>query len=322
MFDEHVRHPLPRADLSDDEKAERLVDAFRTLLPDGHHARRAPLPQRAARGRAGAPRSRSATRPSSRRRATTPEPGTGRVVTAVTPTRRAPLPEGDEKRVDGRGDVRPHRAALRPHEPRDLARAGPRAGADARSPRSRLAPGLAACSTSRAAPATCATTSRPSGYRAGRRRLLGRDARAAAHRRPRSCAPTCACSRSPTRRFDGVTCGFALRNFVALAPRSSPSARACCAPAVASPPLDAAEPDEPVVRAGQHGLVPPASCRASARLLVRRRRRLPVPPDVDRVPPAAPDARSNARGDAGFADATASTPSTGGAVQLLTGTRA
>jgi DNA-binding transcriptional MerR regulator len=33
MFDTHVRHPLQSADLSDDEKAARLVDAFRTLLP-------------------------------------------------------------------------------------------------------------------------------------------------------------------------------------------------------------------------------------------------------------------------------------------------
>ena len=33
MFDEHVRAPLRDADLSDAERAERLVDAFRTLLP-------------------------------------------------------------------------------------------------------------------------------------------------------------------------------------------------------------------------------------------------------------------------------------------------
>lgn len=33
MFDDHVREPLRTADLSDDEKARRLVDAFRTLLP-------------------------------------------------------------------------------------------------------------------------------------------------------------------------------------------------------------------------------------------------------------------------------------------------
>ncbi len=33
MFDEHVRHPLLDADLDDDARAARLVDAFRTLLP-------------------------------------------------------------------------------------------------------------------------------------------------------------------------------------------------------------------------------------------------------------------------------------------------
>ena len=44
MFDEHVRHPLQHADLPDDEKAARLVDAFGTLLPTvtalvAHHFR-------------------------------------------------------------------------------------------------------------------------------------------------------------------------------------------------------------------------------------------------------------------------------------------
>ena len=45
------------SDLTDDEKAERLVDAFRTLLPTVTTLVAQPLPQRAARGRAGAPRS-------------------------------------------------------------------------------------------------------------------------------------------------------------------------------------------------------------------------------------------------------------------------
>jgi DNA-binding transcriptional MerR regulator len=45
MFDEHVRRPLRASDLSDEERAERLVDAFRTLLPTvstlvAHHFRR------------------------------------------------------------------------------------------------------------------------------------------------------------------------------------------------------------------------------------------------------------------------------------------
>jgi DNA-binding transcriptional MerR regulator len=44
MFDAHVRHPLQASELTDDEKAERLVAAFRTLLPTvttlvAHHFR-------------------------------------------------------------------------------------------------------------------------------------------------------------------------------------------------------------------------------------------------------------------------------------------
>jgi hypothetical protein len=44
MFDAHVRRPLQHADLSDADKAEQLVEAFRTLLPTvttlvAHHFR-------------------------------------------------------------------------------------------------------------------------------------------------------------------------------------------------------------------------------------------------------------------------------------------
>jgi len=45
MFDTYVREPLRAADLSDDDRAARLVDAFRVLLPSvtslvAHHFRR------------------------------------------------------------------------------------------------------------------------------------------------------------------------------------------------------------------------------------------------------------------------------------------
>jgi DNA-binding transcriptional MerR regulator len=45
LFDAHVREPLRSADITDDERAERLVAAFRTLLPTvtslvAHHFRR------------------------------------------------------------------------------------------------------------------------------------------------------------------------------------------------------------------------------------------------------------------------------------------
>jgi hypothetical protein len=44
MFDEHVREPLRDAQISDAERADQLVDAFRTLLPTvtslvAHHFR-------------------------------------------------------------------------------------------------------------------------------------------------------------------------------------------------------------------------------------------------------------------------------------------
>ena len=57
MFDEHVRRPLQASGA----RRRREGRAARRRVPHaaahGHHARRAPLPQRAARGRAGAPRS-------------------------------------------------------------------------------------------------------------------------------------------------------------------------------------------------------------------------------------------------------------------------
>jgi len=45
LFDRYVREPLRASDRPDDEKAEQLVDAFRTLLPAvtalvAHHFRR------------------------------------------------------------------------------------------------------------------------------------------------------------------------------------------------------------------------------------------------------------------------------------------
>jgi len=45
LFDTHVREPLRAADMSDDERAEKLVEAFRVLLPSvtalvAHHFRR------------------------------------------------------------------------------------------------------------------------------------------------------------------------------------------------------------------------------------------------------------------------------------------
>ena len=57
LFDEHVRATVAvRGDLPDDEKAEAARRGVPRPAADDHRARRAPLPARAARGRAGAPR--------------------------------------------------------------------------------------------------------------------------------------------------------------------------------------------------------------------------------------------------------------------------
>ena len=52
----YVRTPLRESDLPDDEKAEQLVAGVPHAAARGDHARRAPLPPCAPRGRAGAPR--------------------------------------------------------------------------------------------------------------------------------------------------------------------------------------------------------------------------------------------------------------------------
>ena len=86
-----------RRDLTDDEKAERLVDAFRTLLPTVTTLVAQPLPQRAARGRAGAPRGGRRRRPSSPRRARS-RAGSARSEHAGRSDTTARCPQGDAKR--------------------------------------------------------------------------------------------------------------------------------------------------------------------------------------------------------------------------------
>ena len=118
--------------------------------------------------------------------------------------------------------------------------------------------------------------------------------------------------------FDGVVCGFALRNFVDL-----PTVFATCSrvvrPGGRIAAVDAAVPTNPVMRAGNavwfRGAVP---------LLGRLMSRDPeayryLPRSTAYLPPRA-ELLEQLRG-AGFADA-ALTTMTGGSVQLLTGTRA
>ena len=138
------------------------------------------------------------------------------------------------------------------------------------------------CSTSRAGPATSAA--RSPGRATRRSASTSRPACCAPRTPPRpSSAPTrCSC-RSPTARSTGVTCGFALRNFAALAPVLAECGRVL-RPGGRIALLDVAEPASPLARA-VHGawfrhVVPFVGG------LALRPRRVPLPPRVDRVPPA------------------------------------
>jgi demethylmenaquinone methyltransferase/2-methoxy-6-polyprenyl-1,4-benzoquinol methylase len=117
--------------------------------------------------------------------------------------------------------------------------------------------------------------------------------------------------------FDGVVCGFALRNFVEL-----PSVFAACARVVRAggrlAAVDAAVPTNPVMRAGNavwfRGAVP-----LLGRLLSRDPEAYRYLPRSTAYLPPRVELLEQLRG-AGFADV-ALTTMTGGSVQLLTGTR-
>jgi demethylmenaquinone methyltransferase / 2-methoxy-6-polyprenyl-1,4-benzoquinol methylase len=121
----------------------------------------------------------------------------------------------------------------------------------------------------------------------------------------------------PDGSVDGVTCGFALRNFTDL-----PSFFAECArvlrPGGRFAALDAAEPDNTVIRAGHHlwfrKVVPWIGARLSNDAAAYRY----LPASTAYLPPG-PVLLDELR-DAGFTAAVRRTMM-GGAVQLLTGTR-
>ena len=180
-------------------------------------------------------------------------------------------------------------------------------------------PRARSCSTSRAAPATSAATSRPSGT-----------APSASTSRPGCSRPRT--TSAPLVRgdgaalpfrdgsFDGVVCGFALRNFVELDVRVRRDARACCAPAAASPRSTPPCRPTPCIRAGNavwfRGAVP-----LLGRVLAHDADAYRYLPKSHRVPPVAPDARGR-RSAKPASPTRAHTRSPAVPSSLLTGTRA
>ena len=288
MFDEHVRQPLRDAPMTDDEKAARLVAAFSVLLPSvttlvAHHFRRVLLEvaqehleavghesRDRGRERRGGPAARGPVARLKHRARCPNRPRRRAAVDAMFDTI-APRYDRLNRILTFGLDVAWRRTAVR------CARG------------SRPAHG---CSTSPAAPATSAASSERGG-RAGRARPLGGHAR----RRGRG-------TRVPLVRgdglvlpvrdaaFDGVTCGFALRNVVALDPLFAECARRAEARRAVRVPRGR--------RTGARGgarraprLLP--SRRALRRRVALRSRRLPIPARLDRVPPAPSRARGRPR---------------------------
>ena len=245
MFDTYVREPLRTADLSDDERAERLVEAFRVLLPSvtalvGHHFRR--CCSRSPKSTS----SPSASPPSWRR--PTPKPAVasrwcGR--DAPAPATQARLPEGDDK----------HRAVEAMFD-----RIAPRydrlnriisLGQDRRWRRHTVgAPDwrrARPCSISAAAPAICATSSR----RRVTRRSVSTSPPACwpLRTRPLRWARRRAALPVPDASTDGVVSGFAPATS-STSSASSGSARPSTGARLAA--LETAEPAGPLLRAGHN----------------------------------------------------------------------
>ena len=190
------------------------------------------------------------------------------------------LPAGRGEGPGGPVDVRHDRPPLRPREPAHDVPHGRRLAAHARWPGSTCRP-ASRCSTWPAAPATSAASwPAPASGPIGVDLSFGMLA-AARTDAPRSSTPTrCGCP-VPDGSVDGVTCGFALRNFVDLGAFFAELARVV-RPGGRIALLEVAEPPNPVLRWGHgvyFGKVVPRIGGAAV-----RRRRLPLPAEVGRLP--------------------------------------
>ena len=205
---------------------------------------------------------------------------------------RRPCPEGEEK-VRGRPvDVRRHRAALRPREPdHDVPHGRRLAAADGRA-RSACPPASTvldlACGTGDLCRELAAAGSGPIGVDLSLRDAGRRPHRRAARARRRAAAPV-----ARRRRSTASTCGFALRNFVDLAPFFAELARVV-RPGGRIALLEVAEPPNRLLRCGPRRLL--RQGRAADRRAAVRPRRVPLPAAVGRLPArAGRDARRAGR---------------------------
>ncbi len=313
LFDQYVRAPL-RARPTFPTTRRRNSSSRRSA----RSCRRSPRSSRTTSG-ASCSRSRRSTSSRSARRASS-QPSTSRPRAGSKVGRREPHPERRRaarhrrQAPRRRSDVRPHRAALRRAEPRAHVPHGRRLaaarGRSARAPPASRVLDLACgtgdlCRTLRAAGLT------PVGvdFSTGMLRAAHTDAplvRADALRLPFADAT-----------FDGITCGFALRNFAALAPVLAECGRVV-RPGGRVALLDVAEPAGPFVRFA-HGawfrhVVPFVGGLVSDRAAYRY-----LPASTAYLPPV-PEMLALVV-DAGIVDVSRRTLGFG-AAQLITGTRA
>ena len=167
--------------------------------------------------------------------------------------------------------------------------------------RSRLPPRVARCSTWPAAPATSAASWRAAGLPPDRRRPQLRDARRAPAPTRRWSRPTPCASRCPTAPSTASRAASPCATSSTSAAFLAELGPGACDPAGASPCSRWPSPPNPVLRLGPRRLL--RQGRAPDRRAAVRRRRLPLPAQVGRLPARARRRCSPLVRDAGFADA-------------------